>query len=117
MKRQRPIGPRTRERAAILCATRACAESMGAELWLCHPSSAPQVKKLRGIAYDDWTIWTPEGFSTRERQLAYQAFRHAVCRQGVGIGMAPINWAEAEAMIRCGFDPAVPGSGERDTVK
>jgi hypothetical protein len=91
---RRPLGPRTRENAALLCATRASAEA-DPDFCIGNRSHASGRSRRQHV-------WTPEGWTKRERELAMRAFYTAIERNGVGMDMAPVNWAEAEAMIRCG---------------
>jgi hypothetical protein len=89
-KCHRPIGPRTREHAANLCSSRACAEA-DPDFHIGGSTNATASQH----------VWTPRNWTAREGQIAYRAFCIAVNRNGVGRGMAEVNWGEAEAMIRC----------------
>lgn len=95
MTRMRPYGPRTREHAANLCSSRAAAEA-DPDFHVGHPMSATRVQH----------VWSPSYWTQREQMLAMAAFRVAIATNGAGVGKAPSNWAEAEAMIRTGWEPS-----------
>ncbi len=93
-RRPRRIGKVTRDRAAILCATRAADEATG-RIWLGSHSDG---KRKGGTL-----VWTPYEWTERERMIATKAFQIAIWKIGPRRGDTHTAWAEAEAMIRTGF--------------
>ncbi len=96
MRRKRvleKISAAARDRAAILCATRASAEATG-NIWLGSGRSKGRASSI---------VWTPDEWSALEKRLAVAAWEIAINKLGARRHEAHVPWAEAEAMIRCGF--------------